>query len=42
MSDQKQKEQIEKLEKLKEKNLPENVQKSIAEKQKHIQKPFNK
>jgi hypothetical protein len=42
MNDQKQKEQIEKLEKLKEKPLPENVQKSIAEKQKHIQKPFNK
>jgi len=42
MSDQKQKEQIEKLEKLKEKNLPENVKKSIAEKQKHIQTPFTK
>lgn len=42
MSDKKQAEQIEKLNKLKEKNLPENIQKSIAEKQKHITKPFNK
>ena len=37
MSDKNQKEQIEKLEKLKEKNLPENVQKSIAEKQKALE-----
>lgn len=42
MNNQKQKEQIEKLEKLKQKRLPDHIQKSIAEKQKHIQKPFNK
>lgn len=42
MSDKNQKEQIEKLEKLKEKNLPDHIQKSIAEKQKHITKPLNK
>ena len=42
MADKQQQEQIEKLNKLKEKELPANVQKSIAEKQKHIAKPFNK
>lgn len=42
MNDKKQQEQIEKLNKLKEKDLPENIKKSIAEKQKHITKPLNK
>lgn len=42
MKDQKTQEQIEKLNKLKEKPLPDHVQKSIEEKQKHITKPFNK
>ncbi len=37
MSDKKQAEQIEKLNKLKEKDLPENIQKSIAEKQKALE-----
>jgi hypothetical protein len=37
MSDKKQQDQIEKLEKLKEKNLPENIQKSIVEKQKALE-----
>lgn len=42
MDTKNQKEQIEKLNKLKEKNLPDNVRKSIDEKQKHLVKPFNK
>lgn len=42
MADKKQQEQIDKLKQLKEKELPENVRKSIAEKEKHIKKPFNK
>lgn len=42
MPDKKQQETIDKLKQLKEKELPENVRKSVAEKQKHVQKPFNK
>lgn len=42
MQDKKQQEQLNKLKQLKEKELPENVRKSIAEKEKHVQKPFNK
>jgi hypothetical protein len=42
MNDQKQKEQIEKLNKLKEKPLPDHIKKSIDEKQKNITKPLNK
>lgn len=42
MKDQKQKEEIEKLNKLKEKPLPDHIQKSIDQKQKHITKPLNK
>jgi hypothetical protein len=42
MSDKNQKEQIEKLNKFKENSLPDNVRKSIDEKQKHLVKPFNK
>lgn len=42
MDNKKQAEQIEKLNKLKEKSLPDNVRKSIDEKQKHLVKPFNK
>lgn len=37
MSDKNQKEQIEKLEKLKEKNLPDHIKKSITEKQQALQ-----
>lgn len=37
MNKDKQVEQIEKLEKLKEKNLPENIKKSITEKQNALQ-----
>lgn len=42
MNKDKQQEQIDKLKQLKEKELPENVRKSIAEKEKHLVKPFNK
>lgn len=35
-------EEIEKLNKLKEKPLPDHIQKSIDQKQKHITKPLNK
>lgn len=42
MSDKKQQEQIDKLKQLSQKPLPENIQKSIAEKQKHVTKPLNK
>lgn len=42
MNKDKQQEQLDKLKQLKEKELPENVRKSIAEKEKHVQKPFNK
>lgn len=42
MDKQKQKEQEDKLKGLAKKDLPENVRKSISEKIKHINKPFNK
>lgn len=42
MTDKKQQEQIDKLKQLKEKELPENIRKSIAEKEKHVKTPFNK
>jgi membrane protein involved in colicin uptake len=42
MDKNKQQEQIDKLKQLKEKELPENVRKSIAEKEKHVKTPFNK
>lgn len=42
MSDKSKQEQIDKLKQLKDKELPENIKKSIDEKQKHVAKPFNK
>jgi len=42
MNDKTKQEQIDKLKQLKDKPLPENIKKSIDEKQKHIAKPFNK
>lgn len=42
MQDKKPQNKVAELEKLKEKNLPDNVKKSIEDKQKHIAKPFNK
>ncbi len=42
MDKDKQQEQIDKLKQLKDKPLPENIKKSIDEKQKNLQKPFNK
>lgn len=42
MTEKEKQEQVEKLNKLKEKNLPDNIQKSIADKEKKLQKPFNK
>lgn len=42
MSKDKEQQELDKLKQLKEKELPENVRKSIAQKEKHLKKPFNK